>query len=98
MSNAEFEKFLPLVKNIVNKYKNCGIEYEDLIQVGSLGVLYAYNHYNEEKNTKLSYWVYKCIEFFIKKEIGKSKSITAFLSLSEPIVTTRGNYKQWRKY
>lgn len=84
MSNTEFEKFLPLVKNIVNKYKNCGIEYEDLIQVGSLGVLYAYNHYDENRNTKFSYWVYKCIEFFIKKEIGKNKSVKAFLSLSQP--------------
>ena len=50
MSNAEFEKFLPLVKHIVNKYRNCGIEYDDLIQVGSMGVLYAYNHYDENRN------------------------------------------------
>lgn len=85
MSNAEFEKFLPLVKHIVNKYRNCGIEYDDLIQVGSMGVLYAYNHYDENRNTKLSYWVYQCIEFFIKKEIGKNKSVMTFLSLSQPI-------------
>ena len=55
MSNAEFEKFLPLVKHIVNKYRNCGIEYDDLKQVGSMRVLYAYNHDDENRNTKLSY-------------------------------------------
>jgi RNA polymerase sigma factor (sigma-70 family) len=64
--------YYPLVKSIVNKYRNYGIPGEDLEQEGLIGLLEALDHFDESKGTKFStyatYWIKKKIIQALNKE------------------------------
>ena len=53
---------LRLVAHIVKKYDNCGLLNDDLISVGTIGLIKAIDSYNNEKATKLSSYISRCIE------------------------------------
>ena len=69
------EKYQPLIKKICKKYyllgKKVGYEYDDLIQIGSLGLFEAIKYYKNEKNVLFYTYINKCIENKIKVEIKK---------------------------
>ena len=53
------EEFKPLIKSIANNFYD--IDYHDLYQAGVLGLIYAYNNYRKDSNTKFSSYAYKYI-------------------------------------
>ena len=59
MDNLLFEECEPLIKSIANKFY--GIDKEDLMQAGKVGLLNAYKHYNKSSNTKFSTFAYTYI-------------------------------------
>lgn len=65
-NNIILEKYTPMINNLASKMiKHCnnnGIDYNDLCQEGYIGLNYAINHFNEEKNTVFFTYVKKCIE------------------------------------
>lgn len=56
-----------LVKSIANRFKNKGIEYDDLIQIGSLGLIKAIYNFNESYNVKFSTYAVPLIIGEIKR-------------------------------
>ena len=52
------EENSPLIKSIIRRYKNKGVEYEDLYQLGSLGFVKAINNYSESFGVKFSPFLY----------------------------------------
>jgi RNA polymerase sporulation-specific sigma factor len=59
MTNELLLTFEPLIKSIALKFYN--VEYDDLIQVGRIGLMNAYKHYDQKSNTKFSTYAYKYI-------------------------------------
>lgn len=57
----------PLIKSVIKRYKNKGVEYEDLYQLGSLGFLKAINNFNEEFNVKFSTYAVPMIAGEVKR-------------------------------
>lgn len=56
MTEEKIKLFIPLIIKIANKFY--GVEKEDLIQAGLLGLSIAYKHYNKDNNTKFSSFAY----------------------------------------
>ncbi|MCL2483802.1 MAG: RNA polymerase sporulation sigma factor SigK [Firmicutes bacterium] len=75
---------LRLVSHIVKKYKNAG-EADDLISVGSIGLIKAINSYKPDKGTQLSTYAARCIENEILMLIRTSKKHRDVGSLSAPM-------------
>ena len=59
MNDKLIETFDPLIKKIANNFY--GIEYDELIQVGRIGLYNAYNHYKKNSDTKFSTFAYQYI-------------------------------------
>lgn len=59
MKDELIETFDPLIKKIANSFY--GIEYDELIQVGRIGLYKAYKHYNKNNDTKFSTFAYQYI-------------------------------------
>jgi len=57
----------PLIKSVIKRYKNKGVEYEDLYQLGSLGFLKAINNFDEAFNVKFSTYAVPMIAGEIKR-------------------------------
>lgn len=60
---------MPLIKSIVKRYRNTAIEYEDLIQLGSLGLYKAIIHFNKEFGVRFSTYAVPMICGEIKRQI-----------------------------
>ena len=60
---------MPLIKSIVRRYRNTAIEYEDLIQLGSLGLYKAIMHFNPEYGVRFSTYAVPMICGEIKRQI-----------------------------
>jgi RNA polymerase sporulation-specific sigma factor len=63
------EQNMPLVKSIVKRYKNKRVEYDDLIQIGTLGIIKAIKNFNEDYNVKFSTYAVPMISGEIKRFI-----------------------------
>ena len=61
----------PLIKSIVKRYKNKGVEYEDLYQIGSMGFLKAIQNFNKDFNVKFSTYAVPMIAGEIKRKNNK---------------------------
>lgn len=64
-SNAKdilIERNLRLVAHVVKKYSQSGYDTDDLISIGTIGLIKAINSYNYEKKTKLATYAARCIE------------------------------------
>lgn len=79
------ERNLRLVAHIVKKYHNTGKEMDDLISIGTIGLIKAIDTYNSEKGTKLATYAARCIENEILMSIRSSKKTCMEYSLYEPI-------------
>lgn len=84
----------PLIKSVIKRYKNKGVEYEDLYQLGSLGFLKAINNFNEEFNVKFSTYAVPMIAGEVKRylrdngRIKVSRSVKALsIQISKYIET-----------
>ena len=79
------EHNLRLVIYIAKKFDNTNVDMEDLISVGSIGLIKAINSFNNNKNIKLATYASRCIENEILMFLRKTKKIKTEISLEEPL-------------
>ncbi|MBQ7408699.1 MAG: RNA polymerase sporulation sigma factor SigE [Clostridia bacterium] len=86
------EHNLRLVVYIARKFDNTGVELDDLISVGTIGLIKAVNTFNAEKKIKLATYASRCIENEILMHLRKIVRIRGEVSLDEPLnVDFEGN-------
>ncbi len=83
--NILIERNLRLVAHVVKKYANTRVEQEDLISIGTIGLIKGINSYNLEKGSKLSTYVSRCIDNEILMHLRATKKLNAEVYLNEPI-------------
>lgn len=74
-----------LVAHVVKKYQGTGYDTEDLISVGTIGLIKAINTFNLEKGARLATYAAKCVENEILMLLRASKKYSREVSLYEPI-------------
>ena len=79
------ERNLRLVVYIAKKFENTGIDLEDLISIGTIGLMKAINTFKIGKNIKLATYASRCIENEILMQLRKSTKIKAEVSIDEPL-------------
>lgn len=79
------EHNLRLVVYIARRFDNTGVNLEDLISIGTIGLIKAISTYRREKNIKLATYASRCIENEILMHIRKIAPLKAEVSLDEPI-------------
>jgi len=90
--NILIERNLRLVVYIAKKFENSGINIEDLISIGTIGLMKAINSYNLDKNIKLATYASRCIENEILMFLRKNNRIKTEISIDEPInIDNEGN-------
>ncbi len=81
------EHNLRLVVYVSRKFENTGVAAEDLISIGSIGLIKAINTFNADKNIKLATYASRCIENEILMFLRKIHNRKSEISLSEPLNT-----------
>lgn len=81
------ERNLRLVVYIARRFENTGVNIEDLISIGTIGLIKAVSTYRREKNIKLATYASRCIENEILMHIRKIANQKTEISLDEPINT-----------
>ena len=81
------EHNLRLVVYIAKKFENTGVHIEDLISIGTIGLIKAVNTFCPEKKIKLATYASRCIENEILMYLRKNSNIKAEVSLEEPLNT-----------
>ncbi len=79
------ERNLRLVVYIARKFENTGVGVEDLISVGTIGLIKAVNTFNPEKKIKLATYASRCIENEILMYLRRNSKIKAEVSFYEPL-------------
>lgn len=79
------ERNLRLVVYIAKKFENTGIDLEDLISIGTIGLMKAINTFNTDKNIKLATYASRCIENEILMQLRRSTKIKNEISIDEPL-------------
>lgn len=79
------ERNLRLVVFIARRFENTGINLEDLISIGTIGLIKAIGTYRRDKNIKLATYASRCVENEILMHIRKVSGHKAEISLDEPI-------------
>ncbi len=86
------ERNLRLVVYIARKFDNTGVDQEDLISVGTIGLIKAVNSFNPEKKIKLATYASRCIENEILMYLRRVVRLKMEVSLDEPLnVDWEGN-------
>ena len=81
------ERNLRLVVYIARRFDNTGTPIEDLISIGSIGLIKAIETFNLDKNIKLATYASRCIENEILMHLRKTSRIKGEVSLDEPLNT-----------
>ena len=79
------EHNLRLVVYIAKKFENTGIGIEDLVSIGTIGLMKAINTFNTDKNIKLATYASRCIENEILMYLRRSSKIKGEVSIDEPL-------------
>ncbi|AEH48676.1 RNA polymerase sporulation sigma factor SigE [Parageobacillus thermoglucosidasius] len=79
------ERNLRLVVYIARKFENTGINIEDLISIGTIGLIKAVNTFNPEKKIKLATYASRCIENEILMHLRRNNKVRAEVSFDEPL-------------
>lgn len=79
------ERNLRLVVYIARKFENTGICIEDLISIGTIGLIKAVNTFNPDKNIKLATYASKCIENEILMYLRRNNKLKSEVSFDEPL-------------
>ena len=79
------EHNLRLVVYIARRFENTGTSLEDLISIGTIGLIKAIGTYRRDKNIKLATYASRCIENEILMHLRKTTSLKNEVSLDEPI-------------
>lgn len=83
--NILIEKNLRLVAHVCKKYSNTNVDQDDLISIGTIGLIKGINSFKVDKNVKLSTYVSRCIENEVLMYFRSSKKTNAEVSLEDPI-------------
>lgn len=83
--NLLIERNLRLVVFIARRFENTGINLEDLISIGTIGLIKAVDTYRRDRNIKLATYASRCIENEILMYIRKLANRKTEISLDEPI-------------
>lgn len=78
---------LRLVVYLAKKYENSGVPQEDMISIGTIGLIKAVNTYRADKNTKLATYASRCIENEILMVLRKNAGQRSEISIDEPLNT-----------
>lgn len=87
--NKLIEHNLRLVAHIVKKFENTGEDNEDLISIGTIGLIKAIESYQQGKGTKLATYAARCIENEILMHLRSLKKAKKDVSLHDPIGTDK---------
>lgn len=79
------ERNLRLVVYIAKKFENTGVGLEDLISIGTIGLMKAINTFNTDKKIKLATYASRCIENEILMYLRRSNRIKGEISIDEPL-------------
>ena len=79
------ERNLRLVAHVAKKYQTTNVEQDDLISIGTIGLIKGINSFNMDKNYKLATYVARCIENEILMHLRANKKYALDMYLNEPI-------------
>lgn len=79
------ERNLRLVVYIARKFENTGMDLEDLISIGTIGLMKAINTFNTGKNIKLATYASRCIENEILMQLRRTSKLKSEVSIDEPL-------------
>ena len=79
------ERNLRLVVYIAKKFENTGVGLEDLISIGTIGLMKAINTFNTDKKIKLATYASRCIENEILMHLRRNNRIKSEISIDEPL-------------
>ena len=89
--NILIERNLRLVAHICKKYNIPNLEMEDLISIGTIGLIKGINTFNTDKNVRLATYASRCIENEILMYLRSIKKLGAEVYLNEPIGKDKDN-------
>ncbi|MBE7081393.1 MAG: RNA polymerase sporulation sigma factor SigE [Clostridiales bacterium] len=81
------EHNLRLVVYIARRFENTGVDLDDLVSVGTIGLIKAVNSFNTEKNIKLATYASRCIENEILMHLRRTVKLKSEVSFEEPLNT-----------
>jgi len=87
--NALVERNLRLVAHIVKKFDKKGEDLEDLISIGTIGLIKAINTYDADKQTRLATYAARCIENEVLMHLRTTKKLKREVMLYDPIGSDR---------
>ena len=79
------ERNLRLVVYIAKKFENTGVGIEDLVSIGTIGLMKSINTFKSNKNIKLATYASRCIENEILMFLRKSNKLKGEISIDEPL-------------
>lgn len=83
--NILIERNLRLVAHVAKKYSSSNIDQDDLISIGSIGLIKGINSFDMDKSFKLATYIAKCIENEILMYLRSNKKRASDVYLNEPI-------------
>lgn len=83
--NILIERNLRLVAHVCKKYANSNVDQDDLISIGTIGLIKGINSFKPEKGARLSTYVSRCIDNEILMHFRATKKLSAEVYLNEPI-------------
>lgn len=83
--NILIERNLRLVAHVAKKYSTTKVDQDDLISIGTIGLIKGINSFNVEKGARLSTYVSRCIDNEILMHLRATKKLGAEVYLNEPI-------------
>ena len=83
--NVLIERNLRLVVYIARKFENTGVNIEDLISIGTIGLIKAINTFKIDKKIKLATYASRCIENEILMYLRRNTRIKSEISIDEPL-------------
>ena len=90
--NELIEHNLRLVAHIIKKYYSSSVQQDDLISIGTIGLIKAINTFDPDKGTRLASYAARCIENEILMQFRAQKKTSQDISVNEPIDTdSEGN-------
>lgn len=85
--NELIEHNLRLVAHIIKKYYSSSVQQDDLISIGTIGLIKAINTFDPDKGTRLATYAARCIENEILMQFRAQKKTAQDISVNEPIDT-----------
>ncbi len=83
--NLLIERNLRLVAHVAKKYSTSNVEQDDLISIGTIGLIKGINSFDVDKGSRLSTYVSRCIDNEILMHLRATKKLGAEVALNEPI-------------